>query len=124
MNAFTLIFVSILLNLAAFVCYPDTGPMGQPLIYIFILLWAALGFFITRYTPNADRFWKFVILLIYSLACAFSALSFLPQKDGVSPFTKVWNGQYPTDRSLYFGLLKVGIDYPALLPPQKEQTPP
>jgi hypothetical protein len=120
MSAFTLIFLAALLNLGALVCYPDTGGMGYTFVYVSVLLWSALAILVSRFTRNSDAAWKAALLLLYVLGCAFSALSFLPQKDGNSALNKVWAGRYPDKRSLYFGLLKVGVDYPALLPPAKE----
>jgi hypothetical protein len=124
MSAASLILISALINLAALVCYPETGSLGYTFVYISILLWSALAFFITRYSPYTGAAWKAVLALAFALGCAFSALSFLPQKDGVSALEKVWNGRFPDKRILYIGLLRVGIDYPALLPPQKEEPLP
>ena len=54
----------------------------------------------------------------------FSALAFLPQKDGISPLRKLTAGRYPDGRDLYFGLLRLGVDAPGLLPPKKEEPLP
>lgn len=124
MSSIPLILAAALVNLGALVCYPDTGSLGYTFIYISILLWAALALFLTRYLASAGAAWKTALFLAFALGCAFSALSFLPQKDGVSALDKVWGGKYPDKRSLYFGLLRVGVDYPALLPPRKEETLP
>lgn len=124
MKATPLIILGLLLNLGAFVCYPETGRMGMTFLYVSMMLWTAFALLITRYSPGPGPAWKTVQLMFFAVACAFSALSLLPQKDGISALTKFNKGQYPDKRDVYLGLLRLGINYPALLPPQKEEILP
>ncbi len=118
-----LILVSALVNLAAFVCFPETGRFGWTFLYISVLLWAAFAFFLGAHPPltaagSAAR------LLTFALGCALAVLSFLPQRDAVSPLRKLSDGRYPDRRAVFLGLLRLGIDWPGLLPPQKPEVLP
>jgi len=55
------------------------------------------------------------------LASLLAALFLLPQQDGISVFDKLSFGFYPTGADVYTGLKRLGIDYPALKPPEKPQ---
>lgn len=118
------IFIAAALHLAAFVSYPHSGRFGFTFLYISLILWSAGAIFINRAANYHGRAWKAAIAAGFALMCAFSAFAFLPQKDGKSPLLKLISGQYPGKRDLYFGLLKLGVDAPRLLPPQKEEPLP
>ena len=123
MRTTPLIIVGLLTNLAVFIAYPETGRMGVTFLYVSAILWTAFAIFLGRTTPAA-AFWKVTQGLVFTLACLISGLCFLPQKDGVSALTKFNRGIYPDRRSVFLGLLRLGLDCPALLPPQKEEVLP
>jgi len=118
------ILIAAALHLGAFVCYPESGRFGFTFLYLSIILWTAFSIFVNHAVSNAGTAWKAALAATFTLMCAFSALSFLPQKDGVSALKKVTSGRYPDKRALYFGLLRLGVDAPGLLPPQKEEPLP
>lgn len=118
------VLVAAALHLGAFVSYPHSGRFGFTFLYISLILWTAGAIFINRAANYHGKAWKAAIAAGFALMCAFSAFAFLPQKDGKSPLLKLISGQYPDGRDLYFGLLKLGVDAPGLLPPQKEEPLP
>ncbi len=111
-------------HLAAFISYPHTGRFGFPFLAVSMILWTSFAFYLRNSLTNTGRAWKAAVAGMFTLMCAFSALAFLPQKDGISPLRKVSSGLYPDGRSLYLGLLRLGVDAPGLLPPQKEEPLP
>jgi hypothetical protein len=118
------ILAAAVLHLAAFVSYPESGRFGVTFLYLSLILWTAFSIFLNYASHNAGRAWKAALAAGFTLMCAFSALSFLPQKDGVSALNKFTSGKYPDKKTLYFGLLRIGIDAPGLLPPRKEEPLP
>lgn len=112
-----LIAAGLLINLGVFVAYPMSGHMGFTFLYISAVLWTALAVLIGRSVSQLGPWPKFVITVGFSLACAFCGLSFLPQADRVTALNKFADGIYPDRRSVYLGLLRLGIDVPALRPP-------
>lgn len=118
------ILIAAALHLAAFISYPHSGRFGFTFLYVSMILWTGGAIFINRAANYHGKAWKTAIAIGFTLICAFSALAFLPQRDGKSPFLKLISGQYPGKRDLYFGLLKLGVDAPGLLPPQKEEPLP
>ena len=118
------VLIAAVLHLAAFVSYPHSGRFGFTFLYISLILWTAGAVFINRAVNFHGRAWKAAIAAGYALMCAFSAFAFLPQKDGVTPLRKLAAGRSPDGRALYFGLLRLGVDAPGLLPPQKEEPLP
>jgi hypothetical protein len=123
MSPASLIAVSLLVNLAVFIAYPETGRMGMTFLYVSAILWTAFAFFIGSHAPSGTG-GKVIQAAVFTLACAFAALSFLPQKDNVSALRKLNEGSYPDRRSVFIGLLRLGIDCPALLPPREEEILP
>lgn len=118
------ILAAAALHLAAFVSYPHSGRFGFPFLAVSMILWSAFAFYLNGTLTNSGKAWKAAVAALYTLMCAFSALAFLPQRDAVSPLKKLVSGQYPDGRALYFGLLRLGVDAPGLLPPQKEEPLP
>ena len=108
---------------AVFICYPVSGRLGATFTFVSVLLWAAFAILLGRPVANLKTLDKAGVLTIFALACAISALSLLPQKDGISPLSKLSDGLRPGKTDIYAGLLRLGIDYPALLPPRKEEPP-
>jgi hypothetical protein len=119
----TLILVTVLLHLAALVAYPMTGPAGYPFLIISSMIWITFGVFLSNGTSSLERGTRTALAAVFALLCAFSALSFLPQQDGSSALGKFLNGEYPDRRTLYIGLLRIGIDAPRLLPPAPPEKP-
>lgn len=118
------IFIAAALHLGAFVCYPQSGRFGLTFLYVSMILWTGGAIFVNRSANYYGKAWKIAIAAGFTLMCAFSALAFLPQTDRVSPLKKLTSGRYPDGKSLYFGLLRLGVDAPGLLPPQKEEILP
>ncbi|MCM2267631.1 MAG: hypothetical protein NDI60_07670 [Elusimicrobiales bacterium] len=123
MTTGTLIALGLLINLGVFVCFPETGRFGVTFLYLSCLLWTAFAFFLGSRAPFT-RLGRWLRALAFAAACLFACLSFLPQKDNNNPLEKLTRGQYPDRRSVFLGLLRLGIDYPGLLPPQKEEVLP
>ncbi|HAT72080.1 MAG TPA: hypothetical protein DCS63_04615 [Elusimicrobia bacterium] len=98
--------------------------MGTTYIYISLLLWSAFSFLICLCVPGTGAAVKAAQYLSFSLACALLTLSFLPQKNRVSALSKIADGKYPDRRSVFIGLLRLGIYCPGLLPTQKEEILP
>lgn len=117
-----LIAAGLLINLGVFVAYPMSGHMGFTFLYISAVLWTALAVLIGRSVSQLGPWPKFVIVVGFSLACAFCGLSFLPQADKVTALSKFADGVYPDQRSVYLGLLRLGINVPALRPPDKPEA--
>lgn len=118
-----LILITAASHLGVFVCYPESGKFGPTFLYISGLLWLAFAVLLNRAADNASRENRAFIAVAFALAAVFSALSLLPQKDGVSPLRKLTLGVYPDKRAVYVGLRRLGVDAPGLLPPAKEETP-
>lgn len=112
-----LITFALVINLAVFVSYPMSGVMGFTFLYVSAVIWTAFAIFIGRIFSQAGLFGKVVMALIFALSCAFSGLSFLPQTDGKAAIYKFLDGKYPDRQAVYLGLLRLGVDVPALLPP-------
>lgn len=115
------ITLAVLVHAAVFVCYPESGRLGPTFTFISLLLWSAFGILLYQPVSNLKTSDKAGVLATYALACAIAALSLLPQKDGVSALTKLADGRTPAKTDIYTGLLRLGIDYPVLLPPKKEE---
>ena len=118
-----LIILNLAINLAVFVSYPMSGVMGFTFLYISALLWTAFAIFIGRIVSQGSVFIKVVLTLVFVLLCAFLTLSFLPQIDKTTALSKFSDGKYPDNRTIYMGLLRLGIDYPGLLPPAPPEKP-
>jgi hypothetical protein len=117
-----LITLALLVNLGVFVSYPMSGAMGFTFLYVSAVLWTALAFLIGHSTARLGLLPRLVITIIFALGCAFSGLSFLPQSDKVPAIKKFADGAYPDKRSVYLGLLRLGISVPALRPPQQPEA--
>jgi len=118
-----LILIAGAVHLAAFISYPHSGRFGQPFSFVSMLLWTGFSVFIARVTENYDRAGKAAFAALFALACAFSVLALLPQKDGRPALKKFLSGNYPVKADLYIGLLRLGVEVPSLAPPKKEETP-
>lgn len=110
---------AVLLHLAVFVSYPKTGPMGTLFVLISVIAWGACFVFLSAMMSSARRSTVLFMNTAAMLLSLLSAMFFMPQKDGIAVFDKLSLGDYPTRASVYEGLKRVGIDYPALKPPEK-----
>lgn len=119
----TLIAIAIISHLTAFVCYPASGRFGFTFLFVSLLLWGGLSAFLSRAAHEWKTDSKVFLGFLFTLACAFAALSFLPQKDGRSALSKFTAGKYPEKKDIYIGLLRLGVSVPALLPPAEEEKP-
>lgn len=123
MSVSSILVVAVLTHLAAFVAYPHSGKFGFPFVYISALLWTGFAMLTRRAAEGRGPAAAALFAALFALACSLSALAFLPQKDGRSALGKFLAGSYPDKTSLYYGLRRLGLDVPGLLPPQKENTP-
>jgi len=110
-------------NLAVFVCFPLSGPLAPTFTFVSILLWAVLAMFLGGPLRPSGAGAKAAVVLLFAAGALLSALTLLPQKDAVSPLQKLAAGRRPDKRDVYFGLLKLGVEYPALLPPAGKEAP-
>ena len=110
--------------MAIFIAFPDSGGMGVTFLIFSSLLWAGAGVAANLLRGVLPHDWKAFAAVVFSLACAACSLSFFPQNDGRSPLDKLLDGSYPAKLDYYKGLRRLGIDFPALLPPQKEEPLP
>lgn len=117
-----MIISALLVNLAVFVSYPMSGTMGFTFLYLSAVVWTAFAILIGNAVARFSLWPKLVLVLIFSMACAFSGLSFLPQADKVTALNKFADGKYPDKRSVYLGLLRLGINVPSLRPPQSPEA--
>ncbi|MDA8244518.1 MAG: hypothetical protein M0025_10425 [Elusimicrobia bacterium] len=118
-----LIFSAVLIHLGIFVCYPESGQMGMLFLFVAPLMWTGLAVFTANAVSGWNRGNRIIFAVFFLLACFFSALSLMPQKDGRSPFTKIMYDEYPDGKSLFAGLLRLGIYVPRLLPPAPPEKP-
>ncbi|MDA8130874.1 MAG: hypothetical protein M0011_05155 [Elusimicrobia bacterium] len=112
-----LIFTAVLIHLGTFVCYPESGRMGMTFLFISPLMWTGLAIFTANAVSSWNRGNRIIFAVFFLLACLFSALTLMPQKDGRSPYTKFLYSEYPKGESVYVGLLRLGIYAPSLRPP-------
>lgn len=122
MSISALILIAAAVHLAAFLSYPHSGRFGQPFLFVSMLLWTGFSVFIVRVTENYGREGKAAFASLFALACAFSVLALLPQKDGRPALKKFLAGSYPVKADFYIGLLRLGVEVPALAPHKKEGT--
>lgn len=123
MSISSFIFIAAAVHLGVFVSYPYTGKFGLTFLYISALMWAGLALFIGRTLESWSASTRAGLATAFFMFCALSTLSLLPQKDGVSPLRKFSSGKFPDRSALHFGLLRLGISAPGLLPPKKEEKP-
>ena len=117
------ITLAFCVHAAAFICYPHSGMLGSTFTFVSLLIWTAFGILLGHPVANLKTSDKAGVLAVFAVACAIGALSLMPQTDGVSPLYKLADGRIPTRIEVYTGLLRLGINYPALLPPKKEEAP-
>ena len=110
-----------LVTLSVFVSYPDTGPLGSLFAFLSIPAWCACFIFTSTLRSHLSRSNVLFINTAVLMASLLSAFFFMPQGDNVSVFDKLALEQYPTRAAWYRGLKRLGIDYPALKPPEKPQ---
>lgn len=123
MNTAALIFLGLATNLGAFVLFPDTGRFGMTFLYLSAVLWTAFAFFLGSRPPRSLA-GQLLRATLFTAGCLFSSLSFLPQKDNINPLQKLSRGHYPDRGHLFKGLLRLGIDVPALAPPAQPEVLP
>ncbi len=109
---------TVILHLGVFVCYPDTGKMGFLFLIFSSMLWTACFIFLTTMLPSLRRSTVMFLNTAALLASLLSTLFFIPQEDGGSVFDKLALGIYPAKATVYRGLLRLGIDYKPLKPPE------
>ena len=105
-----------LVCLAVPVCFPDFPFSAGPLmfgLYIAILLGIVFVSAIISVLPFAkSKIINAGLDIIFMIIAAIIVMMCMPQLDGVKPWTKVKQGQYPTKAQIYRGLSKLGIGSP------------
>jgi len=112
------LFFVLLVHLVFFVAYPHTGPMGPHYLWISALLWCGCSFFLSAniiFNVFLNKLFGELVTIVFFAALVFSIASTMPQSDNVSVLGKLKKGIYPTRDSLYYGLLRVGVQCDALL---------
>jgi len=108
----SIIFIS---HLSCLILYPDTGKLGFPFLFISILLWIGFLFYLKSATINLKNDTIIFLNIIYILAMIVCLMTLTPQEDSISIMNKIIKGYYPDKKSIYKGLLKIGIERPDLL---------
>ncbi len=98
------------------VCFPDFPFSAGPMIfglYIAILLGIVFVSAILSVLPFAkSKIVNAFLDIVFVIVAAIIVMMFMPQLDGVHPWTKVQQGKYPTKAQIYRGLSKLGIGSP------------
>ena len=98
------------------VCFPNFPFSAGPVIfglYVAILLGIVFVSAIVSVLPFAKSPIVNVFLdLVFMIIAAIIIMMFLPQYDGVKPWQKIKQGNYPTKAQIYRGLSRIGIGSP------------
>ncbi|MBR4508915.1 MAG: hypothetical protein IKP23_05580 [Elusimicrobiaceae bacterium] len=98
------------------VCFPDFPFSAGPMIfglYIAILLGIVFVSAILSVLPFAkSKIINAFMDIVFMIIAAIIIMMFMPQYDGVHPWTKVKQGRYPTKAQVYRGLSRLGIGSP------------
>lgn len=102
----------IIIHLAVFVCYNQTGEFAKYYISISIILWTGFFMFLNFGLKLIKFINRYVAYVIY--ACLyflmFLTVAFtMPQKDRISAFEKIRSGQFPDDKDIRRGVAKLGF---------------
>lgn len=117
------IILAAIVHAAVFVCYPQSGRMGPTFVFVSLLIWSAFAILLGSPVSGLKTSDKAGVLGAFALTCAIAVLSLMPQQDGVSPLSRLMEGRTPAKTDIYVGLLRLGINYPALLPPKNGELP-
>ena len=103
----------VLLHLAFFACYPETGRSGNYYLAVSLLLWTV--FMLTLNTgAKLVKLISGVAGLAVNLAAfallALAVAATMPQSDNTSVLKKIQSGRYPDRATITTGLLRFGID--------------
>ena len=112
------LFFILLVHLVVFVAYPHTGHMGPHYLWISALLWCGFLVFLSASTVFSiflSKLFGKLVTIAFFTALIFSLVSTIPQSDNISVLSKLKKGIYPTRDSLYYGLLRVGVQCDILL---------
>lgn len=116
---FYIITVNISTHIIFLITYPDTTFMGPMYLFISFLLWSSFFYLMKTAIIRFSRDTKITIFTIIYIIMLLSIMSFYPQKDGLSVYSKVIEGKFPDRFSIYRGLKSFGIDYPSILGSRK-----
>lgn len=98
------------------VCFPDFPFSAGPIIfglYIVILLGIVFASAVLSVLPlSKSKLINAFMDIVFMVIAAIIVMMFMPQLDGVRPWTKVKQGRYPTKAQVYRGLSKLGIGSP------------
>jgi len=112
------LFFILLVHLVFLVAYPHTGPMGSHYLWISALIWCGVSFFFSAniiFAAFLSRLFGELVTIAFFTALIFTLVSTMPQDDNISVLSKLEKGIYPTRDSLYYGLLRVGVQCDVLL---------
>ena len=114
----TLIFklaAVVLVHLALFACYPETGRYGNYYLAVSLVVWAVFIMFINTSTKLVNLFSGLAGLAINLAAFGLMALAIaatMPQADKNSVLAKIQGKNYPDRDTISAGLERFGIDLP------------
>lgn len=98
------------------VCFPDFPFSAGPIIfglYIVILLGIVFISAVLSVLPfSKSKIINAFMDIVFMIIAAIVIMMFMPQYDGVHPWQKVKQGNYPTKAQIYRGLSKMGIGSP------------
>ncbi len=98
------------------VCFPDFPFTAGPMIfglYIALLLGIVFISAIVSVLPfSKSKIVNAFMDIVFVIIAAIIVMMFMPQLDGVKPWTKIQQGKYPTKAQIYRGLSKLGIGSP------------
>jgi len=97
------------------ICYPDTTFLGIPYLAVSFLLWTSFFILLRTTLLKLSYNSKMTILTLVYIFMIISIMSFYPQKDGESVYSKITSKKFPDKFSIYRGLKNIGIDYPKIL---------
>lgn len=107
--------IIFLAHLACLILYPDTGKLGTSFLLISMLLWTAFLFYLKPATINLRKDNIIFLNILYLLLMFIALITLMPQQDSTSILNKIIRGEYPDKKSIYKGLLRIGIERPDLL---------
>ncbi len=98
---------------AFFICYPETGPMGDVYIAVSFLVWTSLLIFIRTGAKLLNLGYSLLGLTVKVILLAIVAIAVaatMPQRDRTSVLDKIRAGRYPDRNTVSAGLRRFGVN--------------
>ncbi|MDD2773824.1 MAG: hypothetical protein PHP45_09045 [Elusimicrobiales bacterium] len=105
----------LLLHLAFFVCFPDTGPFGLVYGWGSFALWCLVVVLTLVPLEMIGSVFPGVFLLcdlVVLCGAGWLLAATMPQADRIAPYEKIQSGRYPTRADIRKGLAAFGVDLP------------